>query len=74
VTVYRCIYQTTNGAYTTDITVEDMQDGDIKEFTSHLAERVLEADYVTLGDGPKDRTILVRSHIVAVIIKEVEQT
>lgn len=73
-TVYRCIYQTTSGAYPTDITVEDMQDADIKDFTSLLAERVLEADYVTLGNGPKDRTILAKSHIVAVIIKEVEQT
>ena len=51
-----------------------MEGGDIKDFTTALATRVLEADYVTLGEGPKNRTILVKSHIVAVIIKELEET
>jgi hypothetical protein len=70
VTAYRCIYQTTNGAYSTDIQVLE-EDTDIKEFVNLLATRVLEADYVTLGEGSKSRTILVKSHIVAVLVKEV---
>jgi hypothetical protein len=69
VTTYRCIYQTANGAYSTDIPVGE--DADIKEFVNLLATSVLNADFVTLGEGSKSRTILVKSHIVAVLVKEV---